>query len=470
MNRTGGRHSAAEVFAASGERRQLFARDTTLPWEAPLVRIEVGQALELRQRARSGQLICPIPECPDPRYTTSGGSRRDHFVHIWIGNGSHTPESWFHYTGKRLVGDWLRETYPDARVVVDEEAVENGQVPDVLAEFPDGRRLAFEVQYAALTLDEWVRRHDGYRSQGIDDVWLLGHTPRYFRQARAEYLAGRLLLGPIAAAMWEASVGPYWINPDNGTVATALRWTDPWCGEMPRRLAPHDVLVGVDPIVDCRIGAKGFRTPVDELDQAAAERIEAERAERDRIIRDAMARREAEAERLREERTRKAAYRVQREECERRDYQAGFRVEVETKCRSAMPILEVQLPHDGGIWRYHAYWHGRFFLECIQDHVGDTFSFNHACRSWMEGGSSRGVFAALSGFLFHLRDHGFVSFESTGYWIDSDIRVLADADCPPAARNSSLAFESARVQARPMSDDPLEAAQYEALERWRRHR
>jgi hypothetical protein len=41
------------------------------------------------------------------------------------------------------------------------------------------------------------------------------------------------------------------------------------------------------------------------------------------------------------------------------------------------------------------------------------------------------VFAAISGFLFRLRDCGFVSFDSNGIWIVGDVRVVADANHPP---------------------------------------
>jgi len=55
-------------------------------------------------------------------------------------------------------------------------------VPDVLVEFPDGRRFAFEIQYAAMTQDEWTWRQTGYLLQGITPIWIFGHLPRYLRR------------------------------------------------------------------------------------------------------------------------------------------------------------------------------------------------------------------------------------------------------------------------------------------------
>jgi hypothetical protein len=458
------RHSGPEIFAATGERRQLFARDTDLSADAPLVRIERGQASALRIRARSGKLLCPMPACPDPRYTTSGGSRRDHFVHLSIRDGGHSPETWFHYTAKRLIGEWLVRRHPEVRVVVDEEAVESRQIPDVLAEFPDGSRFAFEVQYAALTLEDWVSRHVGYRNQGIFDVWLLGHTSRFFRHARAEYLAGRVLLGPLAAALWEEGTGPYWINPDEGTIASSRWWTDPsHSGRRPGQSAPHDVAVGLDALDDCRLDVDGFRTPTDDLERAAWDRLEEKRIERERQAREAMARQQLAAEQARQERAAKAAYREAREEKERLAYEAWLQAGAANAILSVLPILETRLPRDQGIWRYHADWHCRLFLDLVQGHVGAEFTYNQACGPWMDyGGSRKPVFIAVSDFLFHLRSHGFLSFESRGYWIDSDIRVVGDADhAQPPLGDGRPASPSA-------PSDPAAAARLEALERWRR--
>ena len=73
---------------------------------------------------------------------------------------------------------------------MDDLAVDNGQRPDAFATFPDGRRFAFKVQYAAITADDWQRRHDGYAAQGIADIWLFGHAGAHFRPARGALSEG----------------------------------------------------------------------------------------------------------------------------------------------------------------------------------------------------------------------------------------------------------------------------------------
>lgn len=51
VGRTESRHSDAERFTATGERRQIYARDTRLDELAPLVRMELGQAEARRAEA-----------------------------------------------------------------------------------------------------------------------------------------------------------------------------------------------------------------------------------------------------------------------------------------------------------------------------------------------------------------------------------------------------------------------------------
>jgi len=71
----------------------------------------------------AGHLVCPVPNCPDPRLIARGGSRRDHFAHRHAaGTLTHAPEVWYHLCGKSPVGQWARQRYPEAWVQVDHEA------------------------------------------------------------------------------------------------------------------------------------------------------------------------------------------------------------------------------------------------------------------------------------------------------------------------------------------------------------
>jgi hypothetical protein len=246
------------------EVRQLFARDRRLADYAPLVFIEIGATGRLRADCEAGHLVCPVPDCRDPRLITRGGSRRDHFAHRRLVDPvTHAPERWYHLCAKQLIGDWVRRRYPEARVQVDHEAVDNGQVPDVLVVFPDGRRFAFEVQYAALTIDAWRARHAGYLAHGIVDIWLFGHVPPHLRTARSrpgEPL--RFVFRHLLEAVDLAGSIARWIDPDERAIRTPLHAVGP------RRVRSPSggwLLVEAlpEPLDTCVLDQGGLRTPAD---------------------------------------------------------------------------------------------------------------------------------------------------------------------------------------------------------------
>jgi hypothetical protein len=358
---TGPRHSATETFTATGERRQIYARDTRLDENAPLFRLERGQAEASRAAAKAGYLVCPIPGCEDIRYTTRAGSRRDHFVHRNRGGAAHAPETWFHYTGKRLVGSWALARHPEARVVVDAEAVSNRQVPDVLVEFPDGRRFAFEIQYAAMTQDEWPWRQAGYLLQGITPVWLFGHTPRYLR--RDHYHEDEFVLGPLIRTVIAAGERPFWINPDEQLIGSRRRLSDEdWRGRFEHEMDPEakpTLALALDALADCRIEGVEFLTPLDDVERTLADEAA---AARQREIEERLKWEAAESAKA-EERAKRGAYR-ERKEAERAvAYDKDTRHWVERDLAGALGVIDIKMPSDSGIWLHPAHWHALFFRD-----------------------------------------------------------------------------------------------------------
>jgi len=430
VGRTGSRHSADELFTATGERRQIYARDTRFDDAAPLVRMALGEANLLRPDAKAGHLVCPIPGCEDVRYTTRAGSRRDHFVHRHRGGAAHSPETWFHYTGKRLVGAWAQDRYPDARIVIDHEAVSNGQIPDVLIEFPDGRRFAFEVQYAALTQDEWTWRHAGYMVQGIVDVWLFGHLPRYLRRDR--YFEDEYVIGPLIRTVIAAGARPFWINPDEALVGSRRRLSDEsWRGAFEYDAGPdasRTMTLALDALADCRVEGTDFLTPLDDAERALAAAAEARRQREldERLAWEA-------AERARAERKASTAtWRVQKDAERAEEYARSIRPWVHRDLRGALDVIEITMPADVGIRLHPAHWHALVFRDLIEGRVGQTFTYTDVCRPFMNMGEPKWIYRAVTAYLFHLSRAGYVEFWAQGYWIETEITVLADSKNPPA--------------------------------------
>lgn len=433
MTRSSGRHPTQEVFEATGEKVQIFARDARLPADAALMRLDRGMAASTRPDARAGHLVCPIPGCEDPRLTTRAGSRRDHFAHLNLVGPPHAPETWFHYAGKHVVGDWLRARYPEARVVVDAEAVENRQIPDVLAEFPDGRRFAFEVQYAALDTDEWVWRHAGYVVQGITDVWLLGHLPRYLRHPRGSWEADRYVRTPLYDKIVETGAAVRWINPDERLIATPRHASDAVFG----RYLEHDddfrwerLELGFDALDACRIEGNAFLTPTDDADRAAADRLAEARRVREEAERRAEERRQAQID----ENARMKAWVEEQRAARARDYELRLRPELTRELPEVLELLEVELKTDFGIFAHPAVWHAKLWREFIEGRIGSEFTVPNVCAPFMATGKHKDkIFMAVRGYLAFLRRRGYLEFETSGYWIEGWVTVAADAKHPPEA-------------------------------------
>ncbi len=104
-----------------------------------------------------------------------GGSRRPHFAHpagSVPSNGRHSAESVWHLTSKAVLAEWA-QLQPGVIDVRNEAWLPDHQRrADVRIVFDDGQQLALEVQASPLTDQEWLRRHNDYRSNSIIDLWI----------------------------------------------------------------------------------------------------------------------------------------------------------------------------------------------------------------------------------------------------------------------------------------------------------
>lgn len=432
-----GRHPELAAFASGRDQRQLHARDTRLSATSPLRFMREGEAERLRAECRAGDLICPVPGCVDPRYTTVGGMRRDHFRHLSLAGGVHAPETYHHFMGKQIVGAWARQHYPQAVVNVDDRQVRSAdglvQVPDVLVELPDGRRFAFEIQFAALTIPEWRRRHDGYRQQGIVDVWLWGHEPRYQRPSR--HHAGRIELGPVPFAAQRAGVPLHWINPDEGLIATCRGVSDPWTQaerHQGRRgkATWETVALAFESLAECLLEGDRFVTPLQRYEMEQRPQIARDLLKRrgeERKKRAAKAKAKEDEARKREEK-RAYAQRMADEE-----YERDTRPIVLRRFAGAIDVIEVALQFDRAIYRSPGQWHAKLFDLFIEGQIGTIFTLEDVLEKLMDHlpGSTDDMPAAAYWYLLFLHKRGYLRCELDDRGMITDLRVLADATHPP---------------------------------------
>jgi hypothetical protein len=163
----------------NGEVRLVYARRKGAPPTEPLYFLKDGTARDPSVRAWVRRhLECFMPECDNRRLTVVNRSehsgRRDGFCHS-SGAGRHSAEGLFHQQGKALIRQWIHDRYPQVEVMVEKSTITRARIADVMVRWPDGRLTAIEIQYAPLTVETWIERHQSYEQQGIKDIWLLGH-------------------------------------------------------------------------------------------------------------------------------------------------------------------------------------------------------------------------------------------------------------------------------------------------------
>ena len=373
----------------------------------------------------------------------------------------------------------------DVRVHVDDERVENNQLPDVLVVLPDGQRWAFEVQYAALTGDEWQARHDGYAAQEIHDVWLLGHLPPNLQVSRRQENHGNPHIGPLHQAIHANGMPVLWINPFTETVAAALfsDWDAAHLATTPAAQFYGAVPIGVDMLDNCTLHDNRFTTPSASAHLSA---MDARRAQRERRL--------AEEERQRlatEEEHRRRSEAIQGVRLRRREYAqlAARRTDEQSaelekwktrrqqqdadnwhryKAETVKPrlgpgplpwYLTKPLYSDRRIWSGHPnYWRSNIFVSQIASSVGHTFRFQDAARQIANAHtkSPTGAFNFVGEFLRRLRDIGSIDFAGDGDYFGRTltITVVADHNTLPATEPTIDWAETAAEPPRPTLPRP----------------
>lgn len=229
-------HSPKEIaaFLGDGETRLIAAAYCDPALSKDLYILEDGTAREIRGWARIN-LRCPFPDCPQPQFKTVARAprRRDGFSHL-SGAHKHAPESINHIQGKAVIAAWLTKLLGSDAVKVEIATdTQRSRVADVMAVLPSGQRVAFEIQYAALSVQQWVARHESYRAQGIIDVWLWGHTrlgsPRHRPNGRDGSDVTRFTVPDVQVQVRDSGLPVLFLNPERGAIAVAVNpWENDW--------------------------------------------------------------------------------------------------------------------------------------------------------------------------------------------------------------------------------------------------
>jgi hypothetical protein len=163
---------------ALGDPRQVYARRAGAPPDDPLVFMPDGEAPCFREDAKSGVLICPVPECPSPELTTCAYTeKRDHFRHVEApkNDPEHNP-SYMRLATQNLLRDWA-----DGQ---DQVKVSGGEMDGVsfilIAGLDDGSEVAICYVDKQLGADAWEERHDFLRSEGLVGAWIFALRRTYF--------------------------------------------------------------------------------------------------------------------------------------------------------------------------------------------------------------------------------------------------------------------------------------------------
>lgn len=147
-------------------------------------RVDITRTTNPLAELRASEMVCPV--CQWPMIVKSGTVVRSHFAHKTGREDcpyaeyqrGETPE---HLDAKMMIRDelanWFAEyaiAEPALEVYVPNVQHARNRIADVLFTFPNGWRVAHEIQLAAITTSELRERTEDYLSVGIDSYWWLG--------------------------------------------------------------------------------------------------------------------------------------------------------------------------------------------------------------------------------------------------------------------------------------------------------
>jgi competence CoiA-like predicted nuclease len=154
-------------------------------------RIDITQLTNPRAQLAADQIGCQL--CSSRMIIKQGLIKRWHFAHVAAcpeQYASH-PETIAHLLGKEEMRRYLRliPEFATAQIDLEVPIHDRKRIADVLATFPQGHRMAVEIQLAGITTEELAARTKDYYDDGIDVLWCLGGTA-YNSPANREWCTG----------------------------------------------------------------------------------------------------------------------------------------------------------------------------------------------------------------------------------------------------------------------------------------
>jgi len=142
-------------------------------------RIDITKLSQPRRDLSASEIVCQL--CGSPMIVKAGLVMRHHFAHkakCVSDYGSH-PESLEHRAGKQFLADNLPHIYGDflrIEPLIEYPIAEVRRIADVMLCFPNGWRVAHEVQLASIATEELDARTQDYLLAGVDLFWWFGKS------------------------------------------------------------------------------------------------------------------------------------------------------------------------------------------------------------------------------------------------------------------------------------------------------
>jgi hypothetical protein len=273
-----------DFFAAAGDARQVWARRRGDQPPAVFFLADGGVTDEIRRQCAAGELVCPMADCPDPRFIARGGEiRRHHFAHH-VAHVKHATAAVWRTEAMTMLADWAHH-YRGAEVDAEDR---DGLARVRVRSQRSGRHVELRVTYD--------RRYEPVDELADSSTQLLvGHTrglllPRRACRERSDaWWCGE---GRLVAEIVYRDGCALAVNPEQRLIATLVSsHTASQAGLIDHRAPAYPLLCIAGHLDACQLSERGVLTP-------AAKQLLAYKQERERAFAEAAARSEWPAARV----------------------------------------------------------------------------------------------------------------------------------------------------------------------------